>query len=509
MSHLIEIIDGLLNRITMYRLVLYYLIALLGIAVIFSFLGILAYDPFALLFSIGFFLAVCSITNWIFARTYGIPANLESSYITALILALIITPYQTPNDLWFFLWAGVLAIASKYIIAIRRSHIFNPVAFAVAVTYLTVNQTASWWIGSAPMLPFVLIGGILVARRIERFELVAGFFAAALVSTLALGIFSRENFFATLTNTVFYSPLFFFAFVILTEPRTTPPTGRLRILYGAMVGALFAPQLHFGSVYMTPELAILAGNVLSFLASPRQTLILRLVRKVQLSPDVYDFIFAPSRKLAFKPGQYMEWTLGHPDPDTRGNRRYFTLASAPTEENLRLGVKFYPESSSFKQAMLGMDGDAEIVAAHPAGDFVLPRNPKTRCVFIAGGIGITPFRSMLKYLLDRHEARPIVLFYANRTVNDFVYVDVLERAQRELGIRTLYTVMDRHNLPASWQGRVGYITADAIRKEVPDYAHCVYYISGPLRMIESFQHTLNELHVPQSQIKTDYFAGLA
>lgn len=501
-------IDGLLNRITMYRLVLYYLMALLGIGVVLSFVGLGKYDPIALLFSAGFLVAVCGITNWIFSKAYGVPTNVESAYISALILALIINPIQSYNDLWFLGWAGVLAMASKYMVAINKRHIFNPIAFAVALTYITVNQDASWWVGNAPMLVFVLIGGLLLVRKIQRFDLFFSFLVTALAATLALSVLQGENFFTTLSGTFLYSPLFFFGFVILTEPLTTPPTRRLRIVYGALVGFLMAPQLHIGAFYITPEIAILIGNVMSYLVSPKQTLVLTLKRKIQLAPDIYDFIFTPSKKLSFVPGQYMEWTLGHSSADSRGNRRYFTLASAPTEDNIRLGVKFYDASSTFKHAMLEMNPNTEIVASHLAGDFVLPDNPEQKCVFIAGGIGITPFRSMIRYLLDTHQPRPIVLFYANRTVNDIVYHDVFDRASRELGIKTIYTVTDKHNLPSSWQGKVGYITPKMIKNEVPDYAHRVYYISGPLRMIEAFQETLAELHVPASHIKTDFFAGL-
>src|SRR6266545_4588090 len=418
---MIEFVDNLLNRITMYRLVLYYLIFLLGVAVVLSFGGVLLYDPFALLFTIGFLIGTCWLTNTVFAKTFGVPTNVESAYISALILALIITPLQSTHDLWFLGWSGVLAMASKYIIAINRKHLFNPVAFAVALTYLTINQSASWWVGDAAMLPFVLIGGILIVRKIGRFDLVSSFLLTTMVTILAFSLLNRENFIATMQRTILYSPLLFFAFIILTEPLTTPPTRRLQIWYGALVGFLFAPQIHIGALYTTPELAILIGNMFSYIVGPKTTLILRLKDKVQLAPDIYDFIFAPKRKLAFAPGQYMEWTLGHDDPDSRGNRRYFTLASSPTEDNLRLGIKFYRNSSSFKRALLSMDAHGQIVAAQLAGDFVLPDDPQQKCVFIAGGIGITPFRSMLKYLVDARQPRPIVLFYANRTVDEIVY----------------------------------------------------------------------------------------
>ena len=247
-------------------------------------MGILAYDPFALLFTIGVLLSGLFHHELDFSpgRT-GVPPNAESAYISALILALIITPYQTPNDLWFLVWAGVLAMASKYIVAIRHTHIFNPIAFAVALTYLTINQTAKLVGRQCADATLCSVGWNLdrASHRAVR-SCNQLFLATALLSTLALAVMNGENLFSILTNTIFYSPLFFFAFVILTEPLTTPPTSRLRIVYGMVVGLLFAPQLHFGGLYMTPELAILAGNVLSFLVSPKTTLVLRLVRKAQL-----------------------------------------------------------------------------------------------------------------------------------------------------------------------------------------------------------------------------------
>ncbi|MEP7189944.1 MAG: RnfABCDGE type electron transport complex subunit D, partial [Roseiflexaceae bacterium] len=474
-----------------------------------AFVGVLPYDPFALLFTIAIEVAVCAITNVIFAKAFGVPANTDSVYISALILALIITPLQSTHDLWFLGWSAVLAMASKYILAINRKHLFNPAAFAVALTYLTINQSASWWVGDATMLPFVLIGGILIVRKIRRFDLVVSFLLAALATILGLSILNRAPIIATLQQTLIYSPLLFFAFVILTEPLTTPPARRSQIYYGMLVGVLFAPQFHIGSFYTTPELAILIGNLFAYVVSPKAAFMLRLKEKVQLAPDIYDFIFVPTRKFAFAPGQYMEWTLGHNQPDSRGNRRYFTLASSPTEDTLRLGVKFYQHSSSFKSALLAMDQQSEIVAAQVAGDFVLPNDPRQKCVFIAGGIGITPFRSMITYLLDTHQQRPIIMFYANKTASDIVYKDIFDRAQRELGIKTIYTITDKRQLLPTRNVQVGYLSPQLIKDEVPDYLDCTFYISGPPAMVDSFKAALRQIHVKNSQIKTDFFAGLA
>ncbi len=506
---MIRLIDNLLNRITMYRLVLYYLILLLVVGFVLSAEGVLSYNPYALLLSTAFLLAVCALVNAIFARTFHVPANSESTYITALILALIITPLQSFNDLAFLGWAAVWAMASKYIIAIRGKHLFNPAAFAVALTYFTINQSASWWVGEAHLLPFVLLGGLLIVRKIRRFDMVLSFLLTTLFFVLIGSLFSGTGIPAAVQRLVLYSPLFFFAFVMLTEPLTAPPTRRLRIYYGALVGFLFTPIFHIGGFYTTPEIALLVGNVYSYLVSPKTKLVLRLKEKAQLAPDIYEFTFTPNRKLAFEPGQYMEWTLGHPDADSRGNRRYFTLASAPTENDLRLGVRFYPHSSSFKNALLNLGPDHEVVAGQLAGDFVLPDNPHQKCVFIAGGIGVTPFRSMIQYLLDTHQRRPIVMFYVNHSIDDIVYKDVLDRAERELGIRTIYTVTDNRNLPPNWVGRVGRITPQWLKKMVPGYKNYVFYISGSIGMVDYFKAVLHQMGVKDSQIKTDFFSGLA
>ena len=212
--------------------------------------------------------------------------------------------------------------------------------------------------------------------------------------------------------------------------------------------------------------------------------------------------------MAFAPGQYMEWTLGHEEPDSRGNRRYFTLASAPTEHDLRLGVRVNDPSSSYKEALLEMERGDEIIAGQLSGDFTMPKNPKQPLVFIAGGIGITPYRSMIKYLLDQHQRRPITLFYAAPTVHDFVYQPVFDQAERELGIRTIYIAERTEGMNPGWVGLLGRIRPEAIQTYAPYYRDAVFYISGPNVMVDSVKDMLRTMGIPDGQIKTDFFAGL-
>src|SRR5258708_6765682 len=223
-------------------------------------------------------------------------------------------------------------------LAWRGRLIFNPAAFGVALTYFALNRAASWWVGSAALLPFVVVGGVLVARKLGRFDQVASFLIVALAGLGVVDLFQHTDLFASFQKAVLYSPLIFFATIILIEPLTTPPTRKLRILYGAVVGILFVPGIHLGTLFVTPELAILLGNVLAFRASPTATLRLPLKERVQLGNDTYEFIFSLPEEINHSPGQYMEWTLAHPDTDARGNRRYFTVSSAPTERTLRLAI---------------------------------------------------------------------------------------------------------------------------------------------------------------------------
>lgn len=505
---MIAAVDRRLDGITMYRLVLYVLLGQLGFAAVLGAVGLLPFSPLALLLSTALLVALCWATNTVLAWVFAVPTNVESATITALILALMIDPARTADNVQFLGWAAILAMSSKYILTLGNRHIFNPAAIAVVITWLALGETASWWVGTASMLPAALLGGLLLVRKLRQYEMVGSFLGAALVTVCLASLVQGVALGPELRQLLIESPLFFFASVMLTEPLTAPPTRLLKCGYAALIGILFVPQVHLGPIYSTPELALVVGNACSFVVSPRQRVALTLKRKTRLAPDVVDFVFTPSQRLAFAPGQYMEWTLAHPHPDSRGNRRYFTLASSPTEATIHLGVRFYRESSSFKRAMYAMNGRAQIVGAQVAGDFTLPADPAQKLVFIAGGIGITPFRSMLKYLIDTGGRRDIVLLYANRTPADIVYRDVLHEAETTLGVNTVYTLTDPGVPPPGWVGLRGRIDARMVQHAVPDYQRRLFYVSGPPEMVRSVERELRALGVRPGQIRKDFFPGL-
>lgn len=502
-------IDDFLNRITMYRLVLYYLIVVWVAALVLSFFGLFPFSPLALAASMAIILAVSWGVNVIFSSAYGAATGVESVYITALILALILPPAASLNAAGaaFLIFASAWAMGSKYLIAPGKKHIFNPAAFGAALAALALGTSANWWsAGSIWLAPLVIIGGILVVRKLRRTDLVLSFFGVALATTFALT--PQADWGNALSGTFLHSALFFLAFVMLTEPLTMPPGRVRRIIYAGLVGLLFAPQVNIFGYYFAPEVALLVGNLFAWFVSPKGRFMLTLIEKKALASGVYEFAFASDKPLRFAPGQYLEWTLPHAWPDARGNRRYFTVASSPTEPAVRLGVKFYDPPSTFKRSLAGMRRGMMLSASHVAGEFTLPKDRGRKLVFIAGGIGVTPFRSMVQYLLDRQEKRSVALLYSNKTAGEIAYREVFDRASREIGMKTVYAVTDD---PAAQGPGIhnGYIDARLIATEIPDYRERTFYISGPRGMVEAFKKTLHEMGVSRWRIKTDYFPGFA
>jgi len=505
-----RIIDNFLNEFTTYRLTLYFLIGLLFYSLVLSILSFLSYNPIDILGSV--FLTVCSgyLTNKLFAKVFHASTNVESVFITALILSLIITP-KLPLNWEFLIVASVLAMAVKYLPTIEKRHILNPAAGSVlAISLFTSDHAASWWVGTPWMSIPVLIGGLALVRKIRREDLFYVFVATFLVCTGIAAIFRTGNLLTLITTlqiSFLKTPTLFFATVMLTEPLTSPTTKGLQKWYSLLVGIFYStPQLRLFSIAFTPEQALILGNIFSFFITPNYRLTLSIFEKKQLSLDTVLFILKPVNGLKFKPGQYMEWMVPHKNTDSRGNRRYFSLASSPTEISPMLLVKFYTPSSSYKKALLAQKDNQPIIATMLAGDFTLPKNKNEKLVFIAGGVGIAPFRSMIKYLLDVNEMRDIVLIFINKEKEDIIFQDLFMQAQK-IGLKTFYFLTNKETIPSYWKGGVGHLEMHTISQMIPDYLQRTFYASGPQLMVQSIEKTLKTAGVSKKRIKTDFFPG--
>jgi glycine betaine catabolism B len=264
----------LFRRVLTYRLAFYYLTTIVMTAVVLSFVGVVHQPGTNLVFSTAVALLSCFSVNWVFAQIFGADSNWESVTISALIIALIITPVA-PDDLEgiaFLLLVSAWAMASKYMVAIGKRHLFNPVAFGAALMGIGLHRTVSWWVGdNTVLLPVIILGGALMLTRLRYFEMVTAFALVVLGLSLAHGnLSSMAGVDRSLSSMGIHSMFCFFGLVMLTEPRTAPLGRWLQIVYGSVVGVLFLPFTHVGTYYFTPEVAILGGNLLTFFSNRRR-----------------------------------------------------------------------------------------------------------------------------------------------------------------------------------------------------------------------------------------------
>lgn len=497
-----DVLDKVLNKFPMYKIVLFGLLALFLIALVYSFFGIIFYTPEKLISTFLILIIVCFAGNFLVAKYLKIPANPESSIITALILFFILVPIRSVSEVWIYVLAGLLAIGSKYILAIHKKHIFNPAAFSlVAIGFLGLPQI-SWWVGNSDLFPFVLVIGLLIVRKVRKLLMFSVYFIFALISISAFAFMNNREVLQVLIEAIFSYPILFLGTVMLVEPLTTPPRRNNQLIYGGIVGILSGAQYHIGPIFSSPELGLLIGNVYSYFVSFKERLALTFIDKKILAPGIYELSFSKNIKFSFTPGQYMEWTLGGVRPDMRGVRRFFTISSSPTEENIKIGIKVSERGSKFKERLMGLGSGEKIYAGNLAGDFTLPKK-SGKFVFIAGGIGVTPFRSIIKNALDKNEKLDAILIYSCSSNGEFVYEDLFRSAEK-VGLKTIYVCSHPRD---SWKGIKGRINPELIKKEVPDYRQRTFYLSGPNVMVYSFKKILGGIGIGHREIVTDYFSG--
>ncbi len=492
MNRLMAPIDDFLNDLTMYRLILYGLGILAGLAILFAFAGVLTLSAGQLVWSLVVLLAAAYGSNLVLSRVYEAARNYESWLITALILFFVLPPARNAPELTIEALAALLAMASKYVLAPWRKHIFNPAALGAAGIGVLGLGYGSWWVGTGSLLPFTLILALLVARKIRRLWLVGVFWAVSLIITAGLAFIHHDDAAEMLRLAIVSGPLVFMGGIMLTEPATMPSRERWRLGYAGLVAVLFATHLNLKFVYVTPEIALLIGNILAFAVSPKRRLTLTFVGAEKLAESVYEYRFAAPERLNFQPGQYAEWTLPHRHPDSRGNRRTFSLASAPGSREVRLAVKQSLQPSSFKAKLASLKPGDRLELGPAAGDFTLPSRTDAKLLLIAGGVGITPFASMMRHLLNTTVQRDIVVYYAVKHVEDIAYKDLIAAARAQ--------GMVVHAV-------AGRLDTQTLRATVPDAVTREVYVSGAPGMVRQTRSLLVALKVPAHHIHTDYFSG--
>jgi len=238
-------------------------------------------------------------------------------------------------------------------------------------------------------------------------------------------------------------------------------------------------------------------------APVKQTTAVRLVQLQHEAENAASFLFEPDAPISYDAGQYLRYTLPHANPDNRGVARSFTIASFPGEPTIRLTTRLSEPPSSFKRTLAHLQPGAIVQTSGPFGRFVYGE-PDSPAVFIAGGIGITPFRSIIGDLAFRKIHASITLLYSNRTA-DIPFRRFFDAVQPDWPeLELVYTVTQP---PADWSGPRGRIDAAFIKQRVRDITQPVFFVSGPTALVETMRGTLSEMGVEASRVKHEAFPG--
>jgi len=207
----------------------------------------------------------------------------------------------------------------------------------------------------------------------------------------------------------------------------------------------------------------------------------------------------------FRPGQYFWVELpnrGH--DDDKGLRRHISVVTSPTERGV-LGLCTRLRDTAFKQTLAELEVGTEVDVEQPKGDYVLPEDTGPHYVFIAGGIGITVFRSMLRYIADMGEPYRVTLVYSNRDRESTPFLDELQELEDRIpGLSVVLTMTNDEG----WQGETRYVGADLLRDHLGDaLGDHTYLIAGPPAMVEAVTEALSVAGVPEEQLLPDRFSG--
>lgn len=229
---------------------------------------------------------------------------------------------------------------------------------------------------------------------------------------------------------------------------------------------------------------------------------LTLIKKINESTGVKSFFFKPEKTITFSPGQYLYYTLSKLNfPDSKGATRHFTISSSPTEiDSIRLTTKIR-EESGYKKTLDELSIEGAISADGPNGTFLFNEKEKGFHVFLAGGIGITPFRSIIKYVIDKKLDNPIYLIYSNSD-NDITFKKEFDKiAKVHSNIKINYVI-------SSTEGHLDQIKiSDLIKNWKLVIKNCIWWICGPPPFTDAMEKILEKMKLSSGQIRSEKFSG--
>ena len=233
---------------------------------------------------------------------------------------------------------------------------------------------------------------------------------------------------------------------------------------------------------------------------------IKLKSRKEVAAGTMAFHFEKPAGFTFIPGQAGDFTLPNPpEDDAEGNKRAFSLASAPYEEDLIITTRM--RDTAFKRSLKKIPLGTELLLDAPWGELVLDKDPSLPAVFLTGGIGVTPVRSMVLQATHDKLPRKLILFYSNRHPEDAAFLDELTQAAKANPNFTFVPTMTKLADGSSWKGETGVIDKAMLLRHLDDLSAPIYYISGPPTMVSAMQKILKDAGVKDANLRAEEFSG--
>lgn len=232
-----------------------------------------------------------------------------------------------------------------------------------------------------------------------------------------------------------------------------------------------------------------------------------LVDREEIAEGTMAFHFAKPPGFNFKAGQATDVTLlDPPEIDSEGNIRTFSIASPPYEDRVTIATRM--RDSAFKRSLKKVPIGTVIKFATPSGSFTLHKNASRPAVFLAGGIGVTPFLSIIRQADHDRLPHTLYLFYSNRRPEDAAFLDALQSlASSRPNFQLIATMTQMAGSSRTWNGEVGFITGEMLARHLRILQGPIYYIAGPPAMVAGLRDVVVGAHVDEDDIRTEDFAG--
>jgi ferredoxin-NADP reductase len=233
----------------------------------------------------------------------------------------------------------------------------------------------------------------------------------------------------------------------------------------------------------------------------------RLKEKKYVAEGTMAFYLQKPEGFRFEAGQYVDVTLiGPSETDAEGNIRSLSIASAPADEHLLVTTRM--RDTAFKRVLRTIAFDTEIQLDGPLGGFTLHKNPSKAAVFLAGGIGITPFFSIIRHAEREKLPHKLYLFYSNRRPEDTAFMkDLLDSEKENPNFRFIPSMTEMNKSTQSWSGEAGFIDGEMLAKYLPTLQGPIYYVAGPPAMVTAMRKTLTAAGVDEDDVRVEEFAG--